>query len=90
MDVWIVNDLIDEETYIKLIKPELILKSMCIIILDLTRPNKMKKTLIKWLTYVYNVINKLLIKLLFDKQTEFRNKGKIKLLIILLFIYYYL
>jgi hypothetical protein len=50
----------------------------------------MKKTLTKWLTYVYNVINKLLIKLFFVKQTEFRNKDKIKILIILLFIYYYL
>jgi hypothetical protein len=90
--VWIVNDLIDEETFIKLIKPELILKSMCLIVLDLTRPNEMKKSLTKWLTYVYNVINKLLIKLPFDKQTEIRNKGKIKILIklLLLFIYYYL
>ena len=90
--VWIVNDLIDEETFIKLIKPEFIMKSMCLIVLDLTRPNEMKKSLTKWLTYVYNVINKLLIKLPFDKQTEIRNKGKIKILIklLLLFIYYYL
>jgi hypothetical protein len=76
--VWIVNDLIDEETFIKLIKPEFIMKSMCLIVLDLTRPNEMKKSLTKWLTYAYNVINKLLIKLPYDKQTEIRNKGKLK------------
>ena len=49
---------------------------MCLIVLDLTRPSELKKSLNKWLTYAYNVINKLLVKFPYDKQVEIRKKGK--------------
>lgn len=74
--VWIVNDLVDENTFVELIKPESILKSMCLIVLDLTRPSELKTSLNKWLIYAYNVINTLLKKFPYDKQTQIRNKGK--------------
>ena len=76
--VWIANDLVDEDTFVQLIKPESIVKSMCLIVLDLTRPSELKKSLNKWLTYAYNVINKLLVKFPYDKQSQIRKKGKKK------------
>jgi hypothetical protein len=80
--VWIANDLVDEDTFVQLIKPESIVKSMCLIVLDLTRPSELKKSLNKWLTYAYNVINKLLVKFPYDKQSQIRKKGKKKILIL--------
>ena len=55
---------------------------MCLIVLDLTRPSELKKSLNKWLTYAYNVINKLLVKFPYDKQSQIRKKGKKKILIL--------
>ena len=39
---------------------------------------KLKSSLNKWLIYAYNVINTLLKKFPYDKQTQIRNKGKKK------------
>ena len=39
MNVWIVNEMIEKDHFESVIKPEFILKSICLITVDLTRVN---------------------------------------------------
>ena len=38
MGVWIVNDLVDKDTFQSLIKPEYLTKCICLIVVDLSQP----------------------------------------------------
>ena len=38
MGVWLVNDLVDKDTFQSLIKPEYLTKCICLIVVDLSRP----------------------------------------------------
>ena len=40
MNIWITNDMITKEVFESIIKPEYILKSLCVISVDLSRVNK--------------------------------------------------
>ena len=37
MNVWLLNELIEKETFESIIKPEFLLKAMCLIVVDLSR-----------------------------------------------------
>jgi len=37
MNIWISNEMIDKEVFLSIIQPERILKSICIIVVDLSR-----------------------------------------------------
>ena len=56
MGVWIVNDSLDKETFQSLIKPEYLVKCLCLIVVDLSRPWTIKESLKKW-TFLYMKIS---------------------------------
>ena len=37
INIWLLNDLIEKETFESIIKPDFLLKAMCLIVVDLTR-----------------------------------------------------
>ena len=74
--VWLMNELIDEDTFLSLIKPKDILKCICLIVVDYSRPWEIKDSFKKWADFIYNVFGKLLLKFPFDQQKEIRKKSK--------------
>ena len=46
------NDFIDKEKILALLKPEYISNSICLIIVDLSRPWLIKESLIKWCKFI--------------------------------------
>jgi dynein light intermediate chain 1 len=74
--VWIMNELIDEETFLALIKPKDILNSVCLIVADYSRPWTINDSIKKWADFIYTVFGKLILKYPFDKQNEIRKKSK--------------
>ena len=74
--VWIMNELIDEETFLSLIKPKDILKCVCLVVADYSRPWTIKDSLKRWADFIYTVFGKLLLKYPFEKQNEIRKKSK--------------
>lgn len=70
------NELIDEDTFLSLIKPKDILKCICLIVVDYSRPWEIKDSFKKWADFIYNVFGKLLLKFPFDQQKEIRKKSK--------------
>jgi dynein light intermediate chain 1 len=72
MGVWIVNDTIDKDTFVSLIKPEYITKCICLIFVDLSRPSTIKESLNKWTNFIYDNFSNLILKFPLDKQQELR------------------
>ena len=72
MWVWIINDTIDKDTFVSLIKPESISKCICLIFVDLSRPWTIKESLNKWTNFIYDNFSTLILKFPFDKQQELR------------------
>ena len=70
------NELIDEETFLTLIKPKDILKCVCLVVADYSRPWTIKDSLKRWADFIYTVFGKLLLKYPFEKQNEIRKKSK--------------
>lgn len=76
--VWIMNEIIDKETFLSLIKPKDMIKCICLIVVDYSRPWTIQSSLKKWADFIYEVFGKLIITFPFDKQGEFRKKSKKK------------
>ena len=74
--VWLMNELIDEDTFLSLIKPKDIIKSICLIVVDYSRPWEILNSFKKWADFIYNVFGKLILKYPFDEQKEIRKKSK--------------
>ena len=74
--VWIINDIIDKETFLSLIKPKDMIKCICLVVVDYSRPWTIQKSLRKWADFIYEVFGKLILKFPFDEQKEFRNRSK--------------
>ena len=74
--VWILNELVDKKTFTSLIKPEHILNSICIIVLDLSRPWSLKESLKKWLNYIDETFSPILANFEKEKQTDAKEKIK--------------
>ncbi len=70
------NELIDEDTFLSLIKPKDIIKSICLIVVDYSRPWEILNSFKKWADFIYNVFGKLILKYPFDEQKEIRKKSK--------------
>ena len=92
--VWVMNELIDEDTFLSLIKPKDMVKSICLVVVDYSRPWTIKASLEKWADFIFKAFGKLIIKFPFDFQNEIRKKSK-KIYIynniyIILYIYIYL
>ena len=92
--VWLMNELIDEDTFLSLIKPKDMVKSICLVVVYYSRPWTIKASLEKWADFIFKAFGKLIIKFPFDFQNEIRKKSK-KIYIynniyIILYIYIYL
>ena len=74
--VWIMNELIDENTFLSLIKPKDMLKSICLVVVDYSRPWTICKSLKRWADFIYEAFGKLLLKFPFDVQNQIRKKSK--------------
>jgi hypothetical protein len=79
-NIWISNDMIDREIFESIIKPDFILKSLCCIVVDLTRPWEIMESLKKWTNFIYDTFSSLLLKFPFDKQQELRDQSNINLI----------
>ena len=77
--VWIMNELIegdDGNTFLSLIKPKDMIKSICLVVVDYSRPWTIIKNLEKWTDFIYKYFGKLIIKFPFEFQKEIRQKSK--------------
>jgi hypothetical protein len=70
------NELIDKETFLSLVKPKNILKCVCLIVVDYSRPWNIINSLRKWSDFIYDIFGKLIIKFPFDVQTQIRKQSK--------------
>ena len=70
LSVWIMNDLIDKAKILT------ILNSICLIMVDLSRPWLVKQSLLKWVELVKEIFGELISKLPEDKQNEMKENGK--------------
>ena len=75
--VWMMNELIDKEIFLNLVKPKNILKSVCLIVVDYSRPWNIINSLRKWSDFIYDIFGKLIVKFPFDIQTQIRKQSKI-------------
>ena len=73
---WLMNDLIDKNTFLNLVKPKNIIKSVCLIVVDYSRPWNIINSLKKWCDFIYDIFGKLIVKLPFDLQTQMRKQSK--------------
>lgn len=90
MNIWIANDMISREIFESIIKPEFILKSLCMIVLDLSRvsglnfllidiifqPWEILESLKKWTNFIYDTFSTMMLKFPFEKQQELRDSSK--------------
>lgn len=76
MNVWIMNDFIDKEKILKFLKPENIINSICLIIVDLSRPWLVKSSLIKWTKFIQEIFGEIISKLPEDRQKQIKENGK--------------
>lgn len=87
--VWIVNELVDKKTFLSIVKPQSILKSMCLIVVDLTKPWTIKENLKRWSNFIYDVASQLILntKISLEQQEEIKQKSKNKLYYNFIYIY---
>ena len=76
MNVWIMNDFIDKEKILKFLKPENIINSICLIIVDLSRPWLVKSSLIKWIKFIQEIFGEIISKFPEDRQKQIKENGK--------------
>jgi len=74
--VWIMNDLIDKDTFLSLIKPKDMLNCVCLIVVDYSRPWTINNSLKKWSDFIFEAFGKLILSFSFDEQNEIRKKSK--------------
>ena len=76
LSIWIMNDFIDKEKILTLLKPENIINSICLIFVDLSRPWLIKDSLTKWCSFVKEIFGDIISKFPEDKQNEIKDNGK--------------
>lgn len=79
------NELIDKDTFLTLIKPKDMMNCVCLIVVDYSRPWTIEESLKKWADFIYEVFAKLILKYPFETQKEIRKKSK-KFILIYKFI----
>ena len=84
--VWLMNELIDINTLSSLVKPQNIINSICLIVVDYSRPWNIINSLKRWCDFAFEISGKLLNKLPLDKQNGLRAKSK-KIHFNILFVY---
>ena len=76
LNVWMMNDFIDKEKILALLKPENMVNSICLIIADLSRPWLIKQSLLKWAKFIKEIFDEIISKFPQDKQFEIRKNSK--------------
>lgn len=74
--VWIMNEITDKNTFSNLIKEKSILKCVCLVVVDYSRPWSIINSLHKWCDFIYDNFGNLIMKFPFNIQTEIRKKSK--------------
>ena len=74
--VWLMNELIDINTLLSLVKPQNIINSICLIVVDYSRPWNIINSLKRWCDFAFDISGKLLNKLPLDMQNSLRTKSK--------------
>ena len=74
--VWLMNELIDKKTFLNLVKSKNMLKCVCLIVVDYSRPWNIIKSLGKWANFVYDSFGKMINEFPLDLQTQFRKQSK--------------
>ena len=78
LNVWIMNDYIDKQKILTFLKPENIVNSVFLIMVDLSRPWLIKQSLITWINFIKEIIGGLISQFPEDKQNEIKENGKKK------------
>ena len=76
LNIWIMNELIDKEKFLTLVNPENIINSICLIIVDLSRPWLIKQSLKKWCNFIKEIFDEMISKFPEEKQNEIKDNGK--------------
>ena len=70
------NDFIDKEKLLTVLRPENIVNSICLILVDLSRPWLIKESLTKWCGFIKGIFDEIISKFPEDKQNEIKDNGK--------------
>ena len=73
---WLMNELMDKNTFLSLVKPKNIIKSVCLIVVDYSRPWNIINSLTRWCNFAYECFGKLSTNLPIDVQINIRNQSK--------------
>lgn len=74
--VWMMNELNDKETFLKLVKPKNILKCVCLVVVDYSKPWNIINSLRKWSDFIYDNFGTLINTFPLDVQTKLRQQSK--------------
>ena len=67
----------DENTFLNLVKPKNMLKCVCLVVVDYSRPWNIIDSLKKWSNFIYDSFGKLINKFPYDLQVQIRKQSKI-------------
>ena len=76
LNIWIMNDFIDKEKLLTVLRPENIVNSIYLILVDLLRPWLIKESLTKWCGFIKGIFDEIISKFPEDKQNEIKDNGK--------------
>ena len=74
--VWLTNEIIDTKTFLSLVKPENLINSVCLIVVDYSRPWNIINSLTKWCEFAYSIFGELITKLPWNMQNNLRKQSK--------------
>ena len=78
LNVWIMNDYIDKQKILTFLKPENIVNSVFLIMVDLSRPWLIKQSLITWINFIKEIPGGLISQFPEYNQNEIKENGKKK------------
>jgi len=81
LNVWIMNDFINKEEILTILKSSNIINSICLIVGDLSRPWLLKEQFTKWLKYIKEIFDDVISQFPEDKQLIIKDNGKTKFLL---------
>ena len=74
--VWLTNEIIDTKTFLSLVKPENLINSVCLIVVDYSRPWNIINSLTKWSKFAFDIFGKLVSKLPLNVLEKIMKQGK--------------
>jgi len=74
--VWLTNEIIDTKTFLSLVKPENLINSVCLIVVDYSRPWNIINSLTNWSKFAFDIFGKLVSKLPLNVLEKIMKQGK--------------